>query len=341
MMLIEQSANLASIALEKSAAAIKLKKSEELYRHLTEEISDVIWRTDRDFNITYISPSDERLRGYKASEMIGHSAFEIFLAEDAKIISEKLKQRHEAQMQGIYHDFSVFEMRYRCKDGRIIWGEIISKPERNEKGDIIGYHGITREITERKIMQAKVEQLAFYDALTKLPNRLLLSERLSLLMESSKRSNKYGAFMFLDLDNFKSLNDTYGHNMGDSLLVEVSRRLNGCVRKIDIVSRFGGDEFVIVLQDLDEDSTQGRLQAKNIAEKIRISLSKPYRLICLMAENPSAIIEHYCTVSIGIVLFKSDDDSKEELLRKADKAMYKAKEAGKNTLQFYEPDELS
>jgi len=235
----------------------------------------------------------------------------------------------------------AFEMEHRCKDGRLLWGEIISKPERNEKGEIIGYHGVTREITSRKMMQANVEQLAFYDALTKLPNRLLLSERLTLSMASSKRSNKYCALLFLDLDNFKSLNDTYGHSMGDVLLVEVASRLIGCIREIDTVSRFGGDEFVVILQDLAEDRNHVKHQVKSIAETIRISLSEPYRLRHTLSESKSTIIEHYCTTSIGIALFKSDNDSKDELLKKADKAMYKAKSAGKNTIQFYEKDSLS
>ncbi len=337
---IEQSANLTSIAIEKSIVTTKLKESEELYRHLTEEVRDVIWRADKDLNITYISPADERLRGYKASEVIGRSVFEMFTPEGVKIIIEKLKQRQEEESRGIYNEFVAFEMEHRCKDGRLLWGEIISKPERNEKGEIIGYHGVTREITSRKIMQANVEQLAFYDALTKLPNRLLLSERLTLSMASSKRSNKYCALLFLDLDNFKSLNDTYGHSMGDVLLVEVASRLIGCIREIDTVSRFGGDEFVIILQDLAEDRNHVKHQVKSIAETIRISLSEPYRLRHTLSETKSTIIEHYCTTSIGIALFKSDNDSKDELLKKADQAMYKAKSAGKNTIQFYEKDAL-
>lgn len=338
---IEQSANLTSIAIEKSIVTTKLKESEELYRHLTEEVRDVIWRTDKDLNITYISPADERLRGYKASEVIGHSVFEMFTPEGVKIIVEKLKQRQEEESRGIYNEFIAFEMEHRCKDGRLLWGEIISKPERNKKGEIIGYHGVTREITSRKMMQANVEQLAFYDVLTKLPNRLLLSERLTLSMASSKRSNKYCALLFLDLDNFKSLNDTYGHSMGDVLLVEVASRLIGCIREIDTVSRFGGDEFVVILQDLAEDRNHVKHQVKSIAETIRISLSEPYRLRHTLSESKSTIIEHYCTTSIGIALFKSDNDSKDELLKKADKAMYKAKSAGKNTIQFYEKDSLS
>ena len=334
----EQSEKLQSIIVEKNQVEAKLKESEAYYRHLTEDVSDVIWKTDKDLILTYISPSDERLRGYKSDEVVGHHVFEMFTQEGIETIMQAIRKREEAEKKGIKTDFVSYEIQHRCKDGRLIWGEILSKAEFNDNREIIGYHGITREVTERKLMQAKVEQLAFYDALTALPNRLLLSERLALCVANSKRSHKYCALIFLDLDNFKSLNDTYGHSMGDVLLIEVSNRLKKCVREIDTISRFGGDEFVLILQDLDEKSMPSKTLAKQIAEKIRASLSKPYHLSCFVAETQSSIIEHSCTASIGIVLFKSDNDSKDELLKKADKAMYKAKEAGKNTIEFYESD---
>ena len=334
----EQSEKLQSIIVEKNRAESKLKEREAYYRHLTEDVSDVIWETDKNLILTYISPSDERLRGYKMEEIIGHHAFEMFTQEGIETIMEAIRKRDEAEKKGILTDFITCEIQHRCKDGRLIWGEILSKAEFNDKREIIGYHGITREVTERKVMQDKVEQLAFYDVLTALPNRLLLSERLSHSMAGSKRSNKYCALIFLDLDNFKSLNDTHGHSMGDVLLVEVSHRLKTCVREIDTVSRFGGDEFVLILQDLDEKSASSKTLAKQVAEKIRVSLSKPYYLSYSVSDTQNAMIEHYCTASIGIVLFKSDSDSKDELLKKADKAMYKAKEVGKNTIEFYESD---
>lgn len=334
----EQSEELQSIIIEKNHAEAKLKEREAYYRHLTEDVSDVIWKTDQNLIITYISPSDERLRGYKMEEVVGHHVFEMFTQEGIEIIMGAIRKREEAEKEGIKTDFATYEIQHRCKDGRLIWGEILSKAEFNEQREVIGYHGITREVTERKMMQAKVEQLAFYDALTTLPNRLLLSERLMLSVVSSKRNNKYNALLFLDLDNFKSLNDTHGHSIGDTLLIEVSHRLKGCVREVDTVSRFGGDEFVIILQDLHVENGLSKELAKKVAEKIRISLSKPYHLSISTADTTSLIIEHYCTASIGIVLFKSDSDSKDELLKKADKAMYKAKEVGKNTIAFYESD---
>jgi len=333
--LIEQSANLASIAIEKSMVTTKLKKSEELYRHLTEEISDVIWKTDRDLMITYISPSDERLRGYKASEVIGHHAFEMFTPEGVAILREHMKRRAEAENNGIRTNFVTNEIQHQCKDGRLIWGEIISKPDRNEKGEIIGYHGITREISERKAMQDRVQQLAFYDPLTQLPNRLLLKERLNHVMYNMKRTKKFSALFFIDLDNFKSLNDTQGHSVGDILLCQVADRLISCVREVDTVARFGGDEFVVILDALHEDKESSTKQAQTIAEKMRLSVSALY-LLSIPGEETKHVVEHRCTASIGVLVFNSEEGSQDDLLKRADTAMYNAKEAGRDQICFYD-----
>ncbi len=333
--LIEQSANLASIAIEKSMAATKLKESEELYRHLTEEVSDVIWKTTPDLIITYISPSDERIRGYKASEVIGHHIFEMFAPEGVATLLENIKRRSEAEARGIRTNFVTYEIQHRCKDGRLIWGEIISKPERDEKGEIISYHGITREISERKAMQDRVQQLAFYDPLTKLPNRLLLKERLNHVMYEMKRTKKYSALFFIDLDNFKSLNDTQGHNVGDVLLFQVAQRLKSCLREIDTVARFGGDEFVVILDTLHEDKETSMEQAYSIAEKIRINVSALY-LLNIPHEGKELVVKHQCTASIGVLVFNSEEGSQDDLLKRADTAMYKAKEAGRDQICFYD-----
>lgn len=335
ILLIEQSANLASIAIERSMASKKLRESESLYRRLTEDVTDVIWKTDAELNVVYISPADERLRGFKADEVIGHHIFEMFTPEGINVILEKMQQRQESEKKGINTDFVTFDVQHKCKDGRLIWGEIASQPERNEKDQIIGYHGITREITERKEMQEKVQQLAFYDPLTQLPNRLLLNERLSYEMFSIKRNKKYGALMFLDLDNFKSLNDTHGHTVGDLLLCQVAARIQRCVRTIDTVARFGGDEFVVMLHTLNEDKHISTVQANIVAEKIRNSLSLPYTLNVHHKGTEDGVVEHSCTASIGVLVFASDEGNEDDLLKRADMAMYKAKEAGKNTIRFY------
>lgn len=338
-LLIEHSANFASIAIEKSIAATKLKESEELYRRLTEDVTDVIWRADKNLCITYISPADEKFRGYRADEVVGKHVFEMFTPAGIKMIKEKIEQRQESEAQGIRTDFVTYEMEHVCKDGRILWGEILAKFERNAKGEIIGFHGITREITERKRMQDRVEELAFYDALTKLPNRLLLKERLNYVLAEMKRSHQYSALLFLDLDNFKSLNDTHGHSIGDLLLCQVADRLKQCVREMDTIVRFGGDEFIVILNALHKHKSDSIKQAQKIAEKIRQNLAVPYTLNIANGAKKEQCVEHHCTASIGVLMFDSHAKNQDELLKRADFAMYQAKEAGKNAISFYEAQE--
>ncbi len=334
--IMEQSAHLASIAIERSAAADKIRSSEALYRLLTEDTVDVVWKTDRNFRFTYISPADERLRGYRADEVLGSHALEMFTEEGAAVVTEIMRKRLVAEKSGEQTGFVIFEAQHRCKDGSVIWGEVLSKPERDSHGAITGYHGITREITERKQMQDQVRQLAFYDTLTKLPNRRLLNDRLAQAMASSSRSGCHGALIFLDLDNFKPLNDTHGHAVGDLLLSEAGDRLKDCVRETDTVARFGGDEFVVILRDLTPDKPTSISQAKIVAEKIRSALSDPYRLPIRHEGNAENEIEHSCTASIGVALFIKYEVSQDNILKWADKAMYQAKEAGRNAIWFYD-----
>ena len=182
----------------------------------------------------------------------------------------------------------------------------------------------------------EVRHLAFYDPLTGLPNRRMLDDRLNQAMETSKRSGLFGALMFLDLDNFKPLNDTHGHGVGDLLLIEVARRLTGCVRGVDTVGRIGGDEFVVMLSELDVDRAQSTEQAAGVAEKIRLSLAAPYRLTVTQPGESDTMVEHHCTASIGVVLFINHNASQTKLMKWADAAMYQAKDAGRNVVRFYD-----
>ena len=182
----------------------------------------------------------------------------------------------------------------------------------------------------------QVRQLAFYDALTGLPNRRMLNDRVDQAMATSKRSGLYGTLMFLDLDNFKPLNDKHGHGVGDLLLIEVAKRLTDCVREVDTVARIGGDEFVVMLSELDADKAKSAAQAAGVAEKVRLSLAEPYRLTIAHPGESIATVEHHCTASIGVVLFINHDASQTDLMKWADAAMYQAKEAGRNVFRFYE-----
>lgn len=188
---------------------------------------------------------------------------------------------------------------------------------------------------ERKQLEERIHQLAFYDTLTKLPNRSLLNDRLAQVMAASKRSRCYGALIFLDLDNFKPLNDTHGHAVGDSLLIEVANRLKGCVRDMDTVARYGGDEFVVMINELNEDKAESISQAEVVAEKVRGALSKPYLLTIKHEGMPDTTIEHYCPASIGVTVFVDNEPSQEDILRWADAAMYQAKGLGRNQIRFY------
>jgi diguanylate cyclase (GGDEF)-like protein len=204
-----------------------------------------------------------------------------------------------------------------------------------ENGETV-HLAVTRDITQRKQMQEQVRQLAFHDALTNLPNRRLLLDRLNQARSSSKRNGLYGALIFLDLDNFKPLNDAHGHETGDLLLIEVARRLINCVREIDTVARFGGDEFVVMLSDLNANRQESVLQAQIIAQKIRVALSEIYELTLRHGELPDVTVTHHCTASIGVALFLNHEGSVDDLLNWADAAMYEAKAAGRNTVRFHE-----
>ena len=219
-----------------------------------------------------------------------------------------------------------FETRHHRKDGSLIDIEIsCSAMEMDGKHYLLA---LSRDITKRKQAESEIHSLAFYDALTRLPNRRLLMDRLHQAIASSTRNQQHGAILFLDLDNFKSLNDTRGHDIGDLLLIEVAQRLQDCVREGDTVSRFGGDEFALILEGLSADQEDAAAHAETVAEKVREALNQPYRL------NG---VEHYSSTSIGVNLFFDHLGSVDELFKQADMAMYQAKQAGRNAICFFDP----
>jgi diguanylate cyclase (GGDEF)-like protein len=197
-------------------------------------------------------------------------------------------------------------------------------------------------LQEKERLKAALEEinkLALYDTLTNLANRRLLNDRIGQLLYARQRNGSYAALIFIDLDNFKPLNDAHGHTVGDLLLIEVARRISDCVRKTDTVARFGGDEFVVALGDLAIGKHESTIQANNIAEKIRTSLAEPYHLTIKPEGSERTIVEHHCTSSIGVAVFNSQQLSLDDLLKWADAAMYQAKKAGRNTIRFFESPE--
>ncbi len=187
---------------------------------------------------------------------------------------------------------------------------------------------LSRNVTQRKASEEEINKLAFYDPLTNLPNRRLMVDRLRQALAISGRSGLIGALQFIDLDNFKTLNDTQGHDMGDLLLQQVAKRLTACMRQGDTVARLGGDEFVVMIEELSESREEAAAQAEMIGEKILAAISVPYKL---------AGLDYQITPSIGITLYSDHKQSTDELLKQADLAMYQSKSAGRNTLRFFDP----
>jgi len=196
-------------------------------------------------------------------------------------------------------------------------------------GEITHYVGSMIDISHRKAAEDEIRNLAFYDPLTRLPNRRLLTDRLNQAMTASARSRHGGALLFIDLDNFKTLNDSLGHDRGDALLDQVAQRLLACVREGDTVARFGGDEFVVVLEDLSGNPDEAAGQTRLVGEKVLAALNRPY---------PLGSHLHHSTSSIGATLFFGHGGGVDELLKQADMAMYQAKAAGRNVMRFFDQD---
>lgn len=217
----------------------------------------------------------------------------------------------------------------RRKNGEVYPDWLSITAVKGDDGEVTHYVATQTDITQRKAAEAEIEHLAFFDALTGLPNRRLLLDRLQHAMTASARTQREKALLFVDLDNFKTLNDSLGHNVGDLLLQQVAERLALCVREGDTVSRLGGDEFVVMLEDLSENSREAAIQTEAVGKKILASLNQIYYL---------AGHEHHSSPSIGVTLFRGHRESVDEILKRADFAMYQAKASGRNTMCFFGSD---
>ena len=304
--LLKQSANLAAIAIDHSRAVEALRTSEEQYRLLAENATDVIWTIDFDGRFTYISPSVEKLRGYTVAEAMEQSLDESLTPESAAIAKFELAQSIEMMRKGQPFPDHRGEFEQPCKDGSTVWVEITTTGIYNVSGEFVSILGVSRNITERKQIQDRMAYLAHHDALTDLPNRVLFSDRLNRALAQAQRNLTRMALMFIDLDKFKPINDTLGHAVGDLMLKETAIRLCACVRSADTVGRIGGDEFVVLLPMINHPQ-----DALRVAEKIRHALNLPFELA-----------SHYLSISssIGVAIAPEHGMNEIELAKHADMA---------------------
>ncbi|MCW5654014.1 MAG: EAL domain-containing protein [Hydrogenophaga sp.] len=275
-------------------------------------------------NIVFVNDAFEQHTGYSRAEVLGQTP-QMLLELDPSIsklqeLVRGLQNRRQART----------ELMIRRKNGAMFWVELEVVSVQASAEEVTHWVAVGRDITQRKTAEDMIRHLAFYDALTDLPNRQLLLDRLQQVLAASSRSGQHGALMFIDLDNFKILNDTLGHHMGDQLLQKVAQRLTKSVRKTDMVARLGGDEFVIMVDDLSTDPEAAAFKARALADKVLNTLREPFQL--------TGGHQHHATPSIGVTPFNGQQSDVGELLKQADLAMYQAKSMGRNTVCFFDPD---
>lgn len=278
--------------------------------------------TDAEGTIIRVNAAFEAITGYGAGDVIG---------KNPRILKSGLHDRgfYRAMWTALLKTGKWSgELWDKRKNGEAYPKSMTITAIADEKGRLSHYVAVFTDISERKQSEEAIHRLAFYDPLTQLPNRRLLLEQLHQLMAAGARSGRYGALLMLDMDHFKTINDTLGHVLGDHLLVEVAHRLKSCVRDGDVVARLGGDEYVVVLDGLSAQMEEAGATAGKIAEKIRAELARPYLL---------KGYECHSSPSIGVSLFRGQLESIEELLKQADMALYQAKASGRNAASFFDP----
>ncbi len=285
-------------------------------------VKEAAFLMDEGGRLHYVNDEACRSLGYAREQLLQLRVIDI----DQDCASPEQWQTTWAQLK--LQRTMTFESTHRAQDGSQFPVEV--NANYFEFGGQPYVLSLARDIVERKQAEEQIWNLAYFDALTKLPNRRLLMDRLGHALASSQRSRAFGALLILDLDHFKTLNDTQGHDVGDRLLIEVSQRLTACVRREDTVCRLGGDEFVVLLEGLGQDERHAAHQAELVAEKVRLTLGQPYLL------NPNEA-EFHGSASIGVTLFSDQKLPVEALLKQADVALYQAKDAGRDQIRFFNP----
>ena len=309
---------------ERKVAERKFLESESRYRRIVENSPDIVYAFSMTKGGLYYSPTVLAVLGYPVEHLIANPLLwaESIHPEDRLVVGNAV----ESFKTGI-----PFRIEYRVKDSEGDWHWLFDRSIGvREVDDDFVVEGLATDITERKQAESQIEALAFSDPLTGLPNRRLLMDRLEQAITAAARHGHQTALLFVDLDDFKTLNDTLGHDKGDMLLKQIAQRLIACVREGDTVARLGGDEFVVLLEDLSSNVQESATQAQGVTAKILSALGQPYEI-----EGHG----HHSSASIGVTLFGgSEREAIEEPLKRAELAMYQAKAAGRNTLRFFDPE---
>lgn len=310
----------------------RIKSEERLKLHDTalNYAANAIAITDHQGVIIWANKAYSSLTGYSADEVKGKL---LYHPDD---VSDADKALYE-QIQQVVREGQVWHgvLQQTHKNGDLYYEEVTITPVKDQHHQIRNFVAVVQDITQRRLAEQQIQNLAFFDPLTNLPNRRLLIDRLETVMAQTDRRQFHAALLFLDLDHFKVLNDSYGHHVGDRLLIDVAKRIQACIRSGDTVARFGGDEFVILLTELDSQPMKAAQQAKQVAEKIRESLGQVY---FIEIDEETDKIEYTISSSMGLTVFQDHDKSLEDLLKWSDMAMYQAKASGRNEVRLFDPE---
>lgn len=294
----------------------QLRQSEERYRTIIEQMEDGYFETDLEGNFTFVNEAECRNLGYTQDELIGMTRHHYADEKNAQILFDLFHDIYNTGNPVKAHEIEIIR-----KDGSVSYNEISVALIRDDKGKPVGFRGIARDVTERKKQEEKIQYMATHDDLTGLPNRLMFSQLLNHAILSAKRNNRKLAVLFIDLDRFKIINDSLGHEAGDQLLQEIAGRFRHALRAMDVVARMGGDEFVVMIEEIESQSA-----AATVAYKLMSAAIKPFTIMSQ---------ECRVTASIGISIYPEHGEDEQTLIKNADIAMYSAKEEGKNNYQFY------
>lgn len=305
-----------------------LKEEQELFHLLFDWTFSAEYWTDPEGNISYITPAVEEMTGYSAEEFVGRPGL---LSGIVAASSRAEWLRHVSPEESPVKDqWKTISVPIQKRDGSQIWVEHRFRIMYSSDSKVLGYRGTIRDVDEVHRLEGEARELAFKDPLTNLPNRRMIALKLDEARTTSDRTHQYSALVILDIDNFKRVNDSYGHSVGDALLVEVAARLRKRLRSFDMVARIGGDEFLMILNSLGRDEMDASLTASRICNEIRADLALEHDLT-------GASVLHHVTGSFGIALFVGDTETAETLLKQADLALYSSKDSGRNRVKLFDP----